>query len=100
MITLASLALASGKILVKPEIDMPEEVIAEIRANRKVAAIKLLRQQQGVDLKTAKERVDAYITQNPPDPSLQPPAAETGVGRIVLLIIGVSVIFGIYRYFS
>ncbi len=84
----------------KPEADLPDDVIDEIKAHRKVNAIKLLRQHRRMDLKAAKDLVEAYIEQNPPDPSLMPPEAETGIGRIVLLIVGVGVIFAIYRYFS
>lgn len=82
------------------EIEIPEEVIAEIKANRKVSAIKMLRKHLDVDLKEAKEIVDTYIAQNPSAPTVEAPEMDTGIGRILLLVIGVGLIFGIYKYFS
>jgi len=79
---------------------LPAEVIAELEANRKVTAIKLLRTREGIGLKEAKERVEAYLEQHPVSHGLQTPKSDSGFGRIVLLIIGVSVIYAIYRYFS
>lgn len=82
------------------ELELPADVIAELEANRKVTAIKLLRAHQGIGLKEAKELVDAYTGQHPATASHRPPESDTGIGRIVILIIGVSIIYGIYRYFS
>lgn len=41
-------------------VDVPAEVMAHIRGNDKIAAIKLLRASARVDLKTAKQIVDAF----------------------------------------
>jgi hypothetical protein len=84
----------------KSEFDLPVEVIAELEANRKVAAIKLLRTHQGIGLKEAKKVVDDYERVHPVDSGLQAPESDTGIGRILVLIIGVSLIYGLYRYFS
>lgn len=81
-------------------VDLPADVVAELEANRKIAAIKLLRAERGMGLKEAKEQVEAYLADNPNSPSHSMPESDTGIGRIVILIIGVSVIYGIYRYFS
>ncbi len=84
--------------------ELPAEVVAEIEANRKVTAVKMLREQQGIGLKEAKQIVDAYSAQqaagNPGGTSHKVPETDTGIGRIVILIIGVSIIYAIYRYFS
>jgi hypothetical protein len=82
------------------EAELPDDVIAELEANRKITAIKLLRTHLGIDLKEAKELVDAYVEQNPSSSSPQMPTTDTGIGRIVLLIIGVSLIYGIYKFFT
>ncbi len=85
---------------------LPPEVVAEIEANRKVTAIKLLRQQQGIGLKEAKQIVDAYSAEHPGSAGQSGgtehklPETDTGLGRIVILIIGVTVIFAVYKYFS
>lgn len=82
------------------EVELPDDVIAELKANRKVNAIKLLRTHQGIDLKEAKDLVDVYVEQHPTIADHQPPGSDSGIGRIVVLIIGVCVIFGIYKYFT
>lgn len=82
------------------EIELPEDVVAELEANRKLSAIKLLRTRQGIDLKEAKELVEAYIKQHPPTATLKPPESESGIGRIIILVIGVAVIYGIYKFFT
>jgi len=80
--------------------ELPADVIAEIEGNRKVSAIKRLRAQRGIGLTEAKQIVDAYIEKHPTSPGLQPPKSEGGFGRILLLIIGVGVIYGLYNYFT
>lgn len=80
------------------ETELPEGVVAELEAGRKVSAIKKLRSERGIGLKEAKDLVDGYIKKNPTSSSLEPPRAETGIGRIVILVIGVVVIYAIYTY--
>ena len=82
------------------EIELPADVIAEIQANRKVTAIKLLRAHQGIGLKEAKEFVDAYMDKNPSTSLSGAQKPEGGLGRILFLIIGVGLIYSIYRYFT
>jgi ribosomal protein L7/L12 len=82
------------------EIELPEDVVAEIEANRKVTAIKLLRKHMGIGLKEAKELVDAYIEQNPPASTPRVAKTDTGIGRIIILIIGVGAIYGLYKFFT
>lgn len=82
------------------EAELPDDVIAEIQANRKVTAIKMLRVHKGIGLKEAKELVDAYADSNPPTAGHQMPRTDSGLGRIAILILGVAVIFVIYRYFT
>ena len=82
------------------EIELPADVIAEIGANRKVSAIKLLRAHQRIGLKEAKELVDGYIAMHPSNSLHQVPESDNGIGRILILILGVGIIYGLYRYFT
>ncbi len=84
----------------KIETELPDDVIAELEAGRKIEAIKLLRAHEGVDLKQARELVDAYMKQHPGVPAHQIPQTDSGIGRIIILIIGVGAIYAIYKYFS
>lgn len=84
----------------KTEIELPADVIAEIESNRKVNAIKLLRSQQGIGLKEAKQIVDSYMEKHPSGSRLGPAESEGGIGRIFVLVIGVFVIYGVYKYLS
>ncbi len=81
------------------ETELPADVIAEIEANRKVSAIKRLRSHRGIGLKEAKEIVDTYTATHTSSPKMEAPGTDGGIGRILLLIIGVGVIYAIYRYF-
>ncbi|MEM9256722.1 MAG: hypothetical protein AAGA91_14845 [Pseudomonadota bacterium] len=78
------------------EAELPEDVIQRLQAGRKVAAIKRLRAAEGLSLEEAIARVDRYIERNP----VAEPEAGSGIGRILLLIAGVAIIFGIYSYLT
>jgi ribosomal protein L7/L12 len=82
------------------EIELPVDVIAEIQANRKVTAIKLLRSHQGIGLKEAKEIVEAYMDAHPSNIRSSAQESEGSVGRILILALGVGVIYAIYSYFT
>ena len=82
------------------EVELPADVVAELEANRKVTAIKLLRNHQKIGLKEARKRVDDYLQQHPPSSSLRVPESDSGIGRIVILIFGVAIIYAIYKYFT
>ena len=81
--------------------ELPDDVIAEINANRKVSAIKLARMRLGVDLKAAKALVESYeeskslsMTEHGADES------GSSIGRTILLTVGVGLIYGIYRFIT
>ena len=82
------------------EIELPADVVAEIQANRKITAIKLLRGHQGIGLKEAKELVDAFADKHPPNPRAVVQESAGSIGRILFLILGVSAIYATYRYFT
>ncbi len=81
---------------------MPYEVVEAIRSNRKVEAIKLLRLSTGLDLKDAKEAVEAFMYANP---DLQPKERrgaqeESALGRFILFAMFVALVMGAYQYFT
>lgn len=80
--------------------DLTADVVAEIEADRKVNAIKLLREHQGIGLEEAKSAVDTYIKNHSAGNAPAAPETEGGIGRIVLLILGVGAIVGVYMYFT
>ena len=73
--------------------EMSADVLAAIGKNRKIEAIKLLREERRIGLKAAKEIVDQYIEAQPPGTRRPAGNADTGAGRIVLVA---CVIIGAY----
>lgn len=78
------------------ESDLPEDVIAAIRANRTIDAIKLVRQHTGLGLKEAKDIVDAYVASNP-SAVIGAPRAESGGGRLLLAGVLAAAAYAAYR---
>lgn len=79
------------------ESSLPADVIEAIRSNRKIEAIKLLREDRNLGLKEAKETVDAYVRQNP-HLEVQRNTGG-GLGRLVLLILGLMIFYALYKKF-
>ena len=79
--------------------DLPADVLAHIHANRKIEAIKLLRENRDLDLKQAKDIIDTYIEKNP-HLIIRSPRSETGVGRFILILIIIATLYAIYQYGS
>ena len=80
--------------------DLPVAVIDAIRANRKIDAIKRLREHRGIGLKEAKLEVDAYIRDNPQLAATLAPQTESGIGRLILIAIIIGVAYAAYSYFG
>lgn len=78
--------------------ELPPRVINAIQANRKIDAIKLLREERDLGLKEAKHIVDAYMLKNPQPVSQR--SSGGSAGAIVLLIVVVAAAFAAYRFFS
>lgn len=68
------------------EIELSDKVIAAIKANRKIDAIKVLREEQNLGLKEAKDVVDAYIAETPRLAEGRP--GGSGPGLVPLLLAG------------
>jgi len=80
--------------------ELPADVRDAVHANRKIEAIKLLREQQSVGLKEAKEIVDAYIGENHHLVGDQRSGRESGIGRILMIVIAGGIIYAAYRALS
>jgi hypothetical protein len=80
--------------------DLPSDVKNAIHAGRKIDAIKLLRTHHNLGLKEAKEIVDAYMDQNRVLIGHQRAGRESGIGRLLVIIILGGVIYAAYRAFS
>lgn len=80
--------------------DLPTEVKNAVHANRKIDAIKLLREKRDLGLKEAKEIVDAYALENRHLIGDQRSGRESGIGRILLIIVLGGIIYVAYRAFS
>jgi ribosomal protein L7/L12 len=83
-----------------PDNELPSEVIEAIRANRKIEAIRLLREHWSMGLTEAKQEVDAYVRDNPQAAAMRAPQAESGVGRLILIASIIIAAYLAYRYFS
>lgn len=67
---------------------LPQAVIEAISRNRKVEAIRLLREERNIDLKDAKEKVDRFIRENSASTATRGvPKEEGALGRFLLLLI-------------
>ena len=82
------------------ETELPANVIEAINANRKVEAIKRLRAHHDIGLKEAKDLVDAYTQQNPRVAEPRQHQTESGIGRVLLVLVIMAVAFGAYLYFN
>lgn len=83
------------------KVTISEAVLNEIKRGRKIQAIKLFRNENGVGLKEAKEAVDAYITNNSEakeafDANKPSGLSQEGILRFTILVI---VLFAVYLWF-
>ena len=76
---------------------LPKDVLEAIHANRKIDAIKLLREHEGFGLKEAKHAVDDYIRQN--RQLIRTPETNFDFRRLALIGVVVAVLFALYRQF-
>jgi hypothetical protein len=80
--------------------DLPADVLEAVQANRKIDAIRLLREQRGLGLKEAKDIVDAHVAANPHATVRRRSREGSGLGRIVVIGIAIAVLYGVYRFLS
>jgi ribosomal protein L7/L12 len=78
---------------------LPTAVVEAIRQGRKVGAIKLLRLEQNIELKAAKDRVEAYVKADPwLQRSLQESQSEAKRG-LILWLLGLLALGAVGYYF-
>lgn len=80
--------------------DLPPDVKNAIHANRKIDAIKLLREQWDLELKEAKEVVDDYALENRHLIDNQRAGRESGIGRILIIIVLGGILYAAYKAFA
>tara|TARA_R110000787_G_scaffold36106_13_gene92420 strand:+ start:184 stop:459 length:276 start_codon:yes stop_codon:yes gene_type:complete len=85
-------------------LELPPDVVAAVRANRKVEAIKLLRQyssenNRDIDLKAAKAIIDTYIAENPQLRRTRYTGQRSGFGRMLITGILALLFYGLYQLF-
>ena len=82
------------------DIKISDDVIAAIDADRKIEAIKILREETGTGLADAKHLVDRLARerqgQATPAPAMSEEGGASGMLRMVVVI---AVILGVYFYF-
>jgi hypothetical protein len=77
--------------------ELPSDVKDAVHANRKIDAIKLLRGQRDLDLKEAKEIIDAYVDENRHLIGNQRTGRESGIGRILIVVALGLAIYAVYK---
>ena len=98
-LTTSPLAVVAGVRVPRPvtqETELSENVLAAIKGNRKIDAIKLLREEQGLDLKEAKDIVDTYIANHPHPATNQ--SRSGGFNFMPLLLAAVVTTIGYFAY--
>ncbi len=80
--------------------DLPAEVVQALHANRKVEAIKRLRELHGLGLKEAKDVVDTYIAAHPDRVTRRAPPRDYGTGRAILIIVVSALVYSAYQLFT
>ena len=84
----------------KAESELPEDVLAAISANRKIEAIKLLRDHRNIGLKEARRIVDDYAAGHPSPMFPDPARADSGVGRLVLICVAGFLAYAAYQFLT
>ncbi len=82
------------------EFNLPEQVKQAVHQNRKIEAIKLLREQTGMGLKEAKYLVEDYARAHPDLIRAAQPASASGSTNLLLVIAVAVIAYGIYRLIS
>lgn len=84
-----------------PSAPLPQAALSALQQGRKIEAIKLVREAEGLGLKEAKDRVEAYVAG---DPMLKERLAAESAGglrgcliAVALLVLGAIVFFLLRR---
>lgn len=78
--------------------DLPPSAVEALQQGRKIEAIKILRRERGLDLKQAKDTVDAFAEGQPSlAKSARTPRSDTGIGRLLIVAALSAVVIVAYR---
>ena len=78
---------------------LPEAVVAALQKGQKIEAIKILRQESGIGLKEAKDRVDRYVLSDPLlQRSMQMAQEESRRGCLLWLVVGIVLAASVYYF--
>ena len=82
------------------QIELDADVIALIKAGKKVQAIKLMRERERfLEMAEAMSRIEDYISRNPGLASISTPAGKSSAGNGMMFLIG-FVVLGIILYMA
>jgi hypothetical protein len=77
--------------------DIPSQAIAELHHGRKIEAIRIIREAQGLGLKEAKDAVEAYIQSQPAlQLSLEAKGRQARGALVRWLIVGAAIVAAAY----
>jgi len=84
-----------------PETGFSPAVQDAMRRNRKIDAIKLLREEQKIGLKEAKDIIDAHFAEYRNTQAPRWGVGESGSGRHLFLLVALlAAAYGLYRLFA
>ena len=77
----------------KDQSSLSQEAITALERGNKIAAIKIFRETNGVGLKESKEKIEAYLAQNPAvyEQFKQNASSGTSNNTIIILLIAIIV---------
>lgn len=78
--------------------ELSAEALSALHAGRKIEAIKLVREQHGLGLKEAKQSIDLYLAAHPEIATRPSSRAESGLGRLLLILLLFAIGYGVYRF--
>jgi hypothetical protein len=82
------------------DIEISDAVITAIDADRKIEAIRVLRERTGIGLADAKHLVDRIARERQGQATMAPPMVEEGgAGGMLRMTMIIAVILGVYFYF-
>ena len=90
---------ANKRPAMSKQAELPTDVIAAIQANRKIEAIRLLREAQGIGLREAKEAVEAYIKANPHLESNKRSGFRSPMSPLILFVLIAAMAYMAYHFF-
>lgn len=77
-----------------------DKVLAAVDRGKKIQAIKIYRAETGVDLKEAKDVIDALFAARQKDPQIAAGMVEEGgAGSLIKIVVTIAVLVGVYFYF-